>query len=72
MTKLRDFIGRRARLLATIETRGGDLYRRGTEVVIVGVWRGRFTLGTTEDPKPGYARRILVRHVSRYAVKVLG
>lgn len=71
MSKLRDLVGRRARLVATIETRGGDRYPRGTEVVIVGVWRGRFTLGATEDPKPGYARRVLMRHINRDAVKVI-
>lgn len=50
---------------------GGAKYPKGMVVIIGSVWRGRFTLDSTDDPKHGYSRKSLVRHVHRNTVEVL-
>lgn len=72
MSKLKDLVGHRARLLCDLETLGGSKYPKGTVVIITSVWRGRFTLASTDEPKPGYGRKVLVRQVHRRDVEVLG
>lgn len=66
-----DLVGRCARLLHTIETRGGRVIRKGRVVEIYSTWRGRFTLASTRKPKAGFGREVLVRHLDRCAFEVL-
>lgn len=70
-TLLKDLVGRRAKTLLDIETRGGTRIKRGTIVIIDSVWRGRFTLASTAAPKPGFGRKVLVSQVNRNNVEVI-
>lgn len=68
---VKDLVGRRAKLLRKIETRGGTVLRKGRVFRINGTWRGRFTLVYIEPPRPGYAPRVAVGHLDRSAFDVL-
>lgn len=65
--KVRDFVGRRVRLLQRVETRCGDVFDVGDVLTVESVWRGRLTL----RPGPDDARKG-IRHLHRDLVEVQG
>ncbi len=66
---LREWIGRRVRLLIGVETRGGKVYRKGRVFRVYGHWRGRLHLETLK--KNGRGNLDAIRHVALRNVELL-
>ncbi len=63
--KVRDYVGRRVRLRAPFETRGGASYAVGEEFVVNGIgWAWRLNLCRDNH-------RVLIRNIHRDSVEVL-
>lgn len=47
---LRDLVGKTVILLEDKRTRGGDIFPRGTEMIVSGTWRSGISLEDAKDP----------------------
>lgn len=66
--RCKDLIHQRVRLTRELVTNGGDVYKVGHEFIVMGSWRGLFTLGTAMRS----GQRVDIRKVRRSTFEVLG
>lgn len=67
--RLKDLVGKRARLLRRIVTRGGVAFEMGQELDILGSWRRTFSLAERKtDGRIDWDRSISGVHRSFFAV----
>lgn len=64
----RDFVGRKVRLLRTLQTKGGTPFAQGTVLEVMSTCRGRFSLQTKDDK--GFATGG-IHHVNRKDLELL-
>ena len=69
--KMDEWVGKTVRLLGTMETQGGEIFKKGELLEVETHWRGKLTLLDPAGTKVFCQGRRSISHVERHLVEIV-